>query len=135
MEDMFEKRISPYAKITSTTVSASKSDRRENARREEFESLSKKLKSDFFVIALDENGTQKTSEEFAAELEEIRDFKGGKVQFVIGGSHGLHPDIIQKADSVLSFSKMTFTHEMVRMFLKEQIYRAFSILAGKTYHK
>ena len=86
------------------------------------------------MIVLDERGKQLSSPEFANR--EQRDFGPGKIQLVIGGSHGLDDSSIRKrANLVLGFSRMTFTHEMVRVFLKEQIYRAFTILIGKHYHK
>ncbi len=116
------------------TLKASKFDD-ERARAHESETILKKINSDYFVIALDERGKQVTSEEFAELIREKRDFGPGKIQFIIGGSHGLDESVRKRANLVLGFSKMTFTHEMVRVFLKEQIYRAFTILIGKAYHK
>ena len=87
------------------------------------------------IIALDEHGKLVTTSEFAALLLKERDFGSGKIQFLIGGSHGLHPDVLAAAHQSLALSKMTFTHEMIRVFLKEQVYRAFTLLAGKKYHK
>ncbi len=116
------------------TLKASKSDN-ESAREDEAETILKKLDKDQFVIVLDERGKQLSSPEFAELIREQRDFGPGKIQFVIGGSHGLDDSIRKRANLVLGFSRMTFTHEMVRVFLKEQIYRAFTILIGKHYHK
>lgn len=116
------------------TLKASKNDN-ESARAEEAKTILKKINSDHFVIVLDERGKQLTSPEFAELIREKRDFGPGKIQFIIGGSHGLDEHVRKHANLVLGFSKMTFTHEMVRVFLKEQIYRAFTILVGKAYHK
>ena len=116
------------------TLKASKHDD-ESARLDESEAILKKLDRDYFVIALDERGKEMSSPEFAELIREQRDFGPGKIQFIIGGSHGLHDSVRKRANLVLGFSKMTFTHEMMRVFLKEQIYRAFTILIGKTYHK
>lgn len=107
----------------------------ERARAHEADAIIKKLNVDYFVIAMDERGKQLTSPEFAELIRQKRDFGPGKIQFIIGGSHGLDEHVRKRANLVLGFSKMTFTHEMIRVFLKEQIYRAFTILVGKTYHK
>jgi len=94
-----------------------------------------KLDKDYFTIALHVMGKQMVSEEFADLIEEIRDFKGAKICFVIGGPLGLSQRVLDEADFVLSFSKMTFTHQLIRLLLLEQIYRAFEILKGTEYHK
>lgn len=135
LEKEFEKRLSAFVKLENIILPASKSDERERVQNDEKKAILEKLDGDAFRLALDEKGKQFTSEEFAKRILEIRDFGGGKIQFIIGGSHGLHPDVLKESDLILSFSKMTFTHEMIRVFLKEQIYRATTILAGKTYHK
>ncbi len=116
------------------TLKASKNDD-ESARADESVLILKKLDRDYFVIALDERGKEMTSPEFAELIREKRDFGPGKIQFIIGGSHGLSDSVRKRANLILGFSRMTFTHEMMRVFLKEQIYRAFTILIGKTYHK
>lgn len=135
LEAEYEKRLSAFASLESLTLPASKKDEREAVQLEEKESFLKKLDRDARIIALDERGKQMTTEEFAELLRKERDFGSGRIQFLIGGSHGLHADVLASAHQSLSLSKMTFTHEMVRVFLKEQVYRAFTILAGKKYHK
>ncbi len=135
LEKEYEKRISRFSDIENIVVNASKSDERERTQKDELRNLEDRLDKDAYIVALDERGKQMTSEEFAKQILAVRDFGEGRIQFIIGGSHGIHPDIIKRANHVLGFSKMTFTHEMIRIFLKEQIYRAFTILAGKTYHK
>jgi 23S rRNA (pseudouridine1915-N3)-methyltransferase len=123
-ENEFLKRLSRYAKITIDTVAEKGSD--------DGKKIIKKIRNDSFVIVLDIKGVQHTSEEFAHLLDKI--MMTGKVTFVIGGPHGLSEDVLERADLKLSFSKMTFTHQMIRLFLLEQIYRGFTILEGKTYH-
>ncbi len=135
LEAEYEKRLSAFAQVESLTLPASKKDERKAVQVEEKESFLKKLDRDARIIALDERGKQMTTEEFAELLRKERDFGSSRIQFLIGGSHGLHPDVLASAHQSLSLSKMTFTHEMVRVFLKEQVYRAFTILAGKKYHK
>ena len=87
-----------------------------------------------FVIACDPGGSPLTSEQFARELRDLRD-RGARLCLVIGGSHGLSDDLRAKADRVISFSRLTFPHELFRIMLLEQVYRAFTIIAGKKYHK
>ena len=135
LEAEFEKRLGPFAKLETLSLPASKADQRERVQKEEREHFLAKLNSQACIVALDEKGKELTSEAFAEFLREQRDFGPGKVQFLIGGSHGLHPDILDKAQHKIALSQMTFTHEMVRVFLKEQLYRAYTILAGKRYHK
>lgn len=135
LEAEYEKRLSAFVQLESLTLAASKKDAREVVQAEEKEAFFKKLDRDARIIALDERGKMLTTEEFAELIKKERDFGTGKIQFLIGGSHGLHPDVLKAAHQTLSLSKMTFTHEMVRVFLKEQLYRAFTILAGKKYHK
>lgn len=123
-EDEFLKRLTPYAKIVIDTVEKKDAD--------DSQKILNKIRKDSFVIALDINGVQHSSEEFAGLLDKIA--VRGKVTFIIGGPHGLSKEVIERADLQLSFSKMTFTHQMIRVFLLEQIYRGFTILKGKTYH-
>jgi len=83
------------------------------------------------LVALSEEGEQYTSKEFLALLEKL----GPRVNFVIGGPDGISPKVKSRACVLLSLSKMTFTHEMARMFLLEQIYRAISIKCNRKYHR
>ncbi len=135
LEAEFEKRLQPFFKLETLTLQASKKDEREAVQEEERLRFLEKWDQGAYVLALDERGNQLSSEAFADFLQKERDFGSGRLQILIGGSHGLHPDLLQKAQSRLSFSKMTFTHEMIRVFLKEQLYRAATLLAGKRYHK
>lgn len=139
LEAEFEKRLGPFMQLETVTVAASKSDEREKSRAEEAALLLPKIAqaadAGAHIIALDEGGPQLTSEAFANLIREQRDHGPGRIQFIIGGSNGLAADVLAVANQTLSLSKMTFTHEMVRVFLKEQLYRAATILAGKRYHK
>ena len=75
------------------------------------------------------------SEDFGAKLDKLATYGQSKVTFVIGGSLGLGEAVYKRADELLSFSKMTFPHQMMRLFLLEQIYRGFRIVKGEPYHK
>ncbi|UBB89737.1 23S rRNA (pseudouridine(1915)-N(3))-methyltransferase RlmH [Candidatus Kaistella beijingensis] len=86
------------------------------------------------IILLDEKGKQFTSREFAAKIDNWMNFSIKKVSFFIGGAYGFSEEIYQRANEKISLSKMTFTHQMIRLFFVEQIYRADQILQGKPYH-
>lgn len=86
------------------------------------------------VILLDENGKQLTSRELAHQLDHYMNISTKHLVFLVGGAYGFSEEIYQKFPKKISLSKMTFTHQMVRLFLVEQIYRAYSILEGKPYH-
>ena len=93
------------------------------------------IKADSFVITLEINGKQLSSEEFASKINEINISGINDLVFVIGSSCGLSSVVSQRADFKLSLSRMTFLHQFARLLLVEQIYRAFKILKGETYHK
>lgn len=87
-----------------------------------------------FVILLDERGSQYKSIEFASLLQKKMSSGLKRLVFVIGGPYGFSQDVYNRADSLISLSKMTFNHEMVRLFFTEQVYRAMTILRGEPYH-
>ena len=87
------------------------------------------------VIALDEGGKELTSRGFAGLLERLQVSGTRAVSFVMGGPRGLGSSIVERADHVLSLSRMTWTHEMSRVLLLEQLYRAFTLMRGYPYHK
>ena len=96
--------------------------------------ICKRASKDYLVV-LDRSGRQYASEEFAGCLEKAALNAGGGITFMIGGPLGLSKEVLSKADEILSLSTFTFTHEMSRVILLEQIYRAFTILKGEKYHK
>lgn len=87
------------------------------------------------VVALDERGKMQGSEAFANQLARWRDDGRPAVSFVIGGADGLDPDFVKAADLTLSFSPLTWPHQLVRIMLAEQLYRATTILSGHPYHR
>ena len=87
------------------------------------------------VVALDERGKTQGSEAFANQLARWRDDGRPAVSFVIGGADGLDPDFVKAADLTLSFSPLTWPHQLVRIMLAEQLYRATTILSGHPYHR
>ena len=101
----------------------------------EGERIAKHIRDDAFVIALAIEGQQLTSEELAQKIDGLGVHGTSHIQLIIGGSLGLDPTIVKRADYLLSFSKMTFPHQLMRVILLEQLYRAYKINAGEPYHK
>lgn len=88
-----------------------------------------------YVMALVIEGTEYSSEELADELKRVMTYGHSTITFVIGGSLGLSPEVMQRADATLSFGRLTLPHQLMRLVLSEQIYRAFMINEGGPYHK
>lgn len=103
-------------------------------KKEEAKFFSQSLESADYVVLLDEKGKQFTSREFAAKIENWMNASTKRVSFLIGGAYGFADEIYVRANEKMSLSKMTFTHQMIRLFFVEQIYRADQILQGKPYH-
>lgn len=122
-----------YSEVKPEKIAKGKSDL-EIADREG-ERILTRLKKGDYLIALDRSGKQYSSKNLASWLKRLSLDVRGSVCFAIGGPVGLSEDVLKKADSVLSLSKMTMTHEMCRLFLMEQVYRAFTIIEGHKYHK
>ena len=134
------KRISAYSNIEIIEVADSKVKDNPNqfdiekAKTEEGERVLKMIRSDL-LIGLDMNKPEYTSEEFASFLDKKIVEGGSNISFVIGGSYGLSDDLKKRCNYSISLSKLTFLHQMTRLILLEQIYRAFKILNNETYHK
>lgn len=139
--EQFEKRLKPYAKVTLTEVADEKAPESlseadmELVKKKEADRILAKITPDSYVIALAIEGKMVTSEQLAADFEALMTYGRSKVVFVIGGSLGLHETIYQRADELLSFSKMTFPHQLMKLILMEQVYRAFKIMRNEPYHK
>ena len=137
----YEKRLSWYCKLEIIQVADEKTpdkagDALEEAiRHKEAVRLRKYIREDACVISLEIQGQMYNSEQFAQEIERIASKGCSHIQFIIGGSLGLHREICKKADFTVSFSKMTFPHQLMRVILLEQIYRAYRIINGAPYHK
>lgn len=135
------KRLSSYAKIEVIEVADEKAPEElsatemEQVKQKEGERILSKINTDTFVIALAIQGKQKSSEELAQMLDKLGTYGKSKIAFIIGGSLGLSDEVLQRADEKLSFSKMTFPHQLMRLILAEQVYRAYRINRGEPYHK
>lgn len=135
----YKKRIGAFAKWEEINLKEERlSDESEAAvaaaLEAEGDKLLAKIPRDAYVVALCIEGKMLSSEELAAELSRAIASKG-KLCFIIGSSHGLCPRVKARADLKLSFSRLTFPHQLVRVMLAEAIYRSFTIIAGKKYHK
>ncbi len=139
--DEYSKRLTRYCKLSITEVSDEKTPdnasptEEEQIKAKEAARLLKNLPEDAFVVTLEIEGKQLTSPELAEKLSSLAVTGSSHIVFVIGGSLGLGADILKKSDMRLSFSKMTFPHQLMRVILLEQIYRSFRIISGAPYHK
>ncbi|MDD5757969.1 MAG: 23S rRNA (pseudouridine(1915)-N(3))-methyltransferase RlmH [Desulfobulbaceae bacterium] len=132
----FQQRLARYCPVRVKIVKERKGKVADQVRIDtEGRDLLEQLEPKSFVVVLDRTGRQVSSEAFASLFEQWQDQNRRSVSFVIGGALGLSKEVLAAADVVLSLSLMTFTHEMARMILLEQVYRAFTILAGTKYHK
>ena len=133
----YEKRLSAYTKVELIEVPDEKapenmSDKEiEQVKAKEGDRLLGKIKPQQTVITLEIEGNMLTSEKLAQNLDQRMTQGQSDFVFVIGGSNGLHQDVLARSDYALSFSKMTFPHQMMRVILLEQIYRAFKIMKGE----
>ena len=136
----YAKRLSKYCKlniieIEDEQIPNSLNDKlSENIKSVEGAKILSHLKNSY-VISLDLKGSQHTSEEFSKKLENISLNKNSNISFIIGGSLGLSDEVILHSNELISFSKMTFPHQLIRVFLLEQIFRAFKIQNNETYHR
>ena len=137
----YSKRLSKYCKLEIIEVADEKtpdnaSEVVENVIRDkEGERLLKYVKDDAFVITLEIKGKMMTSEELAEKIDTLGIRGVSHIMFIIGGSIGLGEDVIKRSDFALSFSKMTFPHQLMRVILLEKIYRSYRIISGEPYHK
>ncbi len=129
----YEKRISKYSKINIIEVPDENYDMIKTLEKEK-ESILKYINEKDYIIILDIEGNEITSVEFAEKINDIFNHNSD-IAFIIGGSYGLHNDIKKIGNYRLSFSKMTFPHQLFRVILMEQIYRTFKINNNETYHK
>ena len=139
--DEYLKRLSRYCKPEIIEVPDEKTPEgasnvmEEQIKAREGKRILEKLREDAFVCTLEIGGRKLSSEDFAQWLEKLTISGTSHVVFVIGGSLGLHEDVCKRSDMSLSFSDMTFPHQLMRVILTEQIYRAFRIINREPYHK
>lgn len=136
--DEFLKRLTPYAAvevIELSPVEIKDEHLIERALDDEGEKILSYIKPQSYVITLEIKGKELSSEEFAEKIVELTNEGQGEIVFVIGSSCGISKNVSARANFKMSMSKMTFLHQFARLILIEQIYRAFKIIKGETYHK
>ena len=137
----YSKRLSRYCKLEIIEVADEKTPDHASVavedaiRAKEGERLLKHIRDDMYVITLEIGGKMLTSEEFAEKIETLGVQGKSSIAFVIGGSIGLGKEVLKRSDFALSFSKMTFPHQLMRVVLLEQVYRGYRIVNGEPYHK
>ncbi|MCO8193519.1 MULTISPECIES: 23S rRNA (pseudouridine(1915)-N(3))-methyltransferase RlmH [Anaerofustis] len=138
-ENEYSKRLSRFVKLNLIQLPDEKltgNDSLDNiAKEKEGEKIISKIPKNSFVIAMDIKGKQLSSEEFSKQIENLSITGKSNITFIIGGSLGISDSVLKKADKKISFSKMTFPHQLFRIMLLEQIYRSFKIINNETYHK
>jgi 23S rRNA (pseudouridine1915-N3)-methyltransferase len=136
----YEKRLSKYCKLNITELPDEKipdkinSNLENEIKNKECTNIIKHIKKDSYIICLDLNGTEFTSEDFSKNITKIS-MESSHITFIIGGSLGLNKEILNLSKQNICFSKLTFPHQLIRVFLLEQIFRAFKISNGETYHR
>lgn len=139
--DEFAKRLSKYCKLQIIEVTDEKTPDgaseilEEQIKAKEGERILKNIKEEAYVITLEIQGKKYDSIAFANQINNLGIRGKSHIQFVIGGSLGLHSDVSSRSDVKISFSDMTFPHQLMRVILLEQIYRGFRIISGEPYHK
>lgn len=137
----YAKRLGKYCKLDIIEVADEKTPDQagealeEAIRNKEGERILKNIRDDMYVITLEIEGHMLSSEELADKIERLGVQGKSSIAFVIGGSIGIGKEVRRRSDYALSFSKMTFPHQMMRVVLLEQIYRSYRIIQGEPYHK
>ncbi len=137
----YAKRLGKYCKLEVIETADEKTPDHasdtveETIRAKEAERILRYIREDAFVITLEIPGKQLSSEELAKKIETLGVQGKSHIIFVIGGSIGLGKEVLERSDFALSFSKMTFPHQLMRVILLEQVYRSFRIINGEPYHK
>ncbi len=129
----FRKRLMPYTKLEEKVLGTGKGSEKE-VKDTEAKSILETLDAADYMILLDERGTDLSSVDLSKTIEELGVQGISSITFVIGGAYGVSDDVRQRANKTIRLSSMTFTHQMIRVILMEQLYRAFSILRGEKYH-
>lgn len=132
----YKKRLSRYAKIEIFEIKESKVDESNinKGLNEEGENILKRIKDNDYLILSDLHGKEISSEEFSVLLSNLINKGVSPINFVIGGTYGLSDDLRKRSNDKICLSKLTFTHQMTRVILLEQLYRAFKIINNENYH-
>ncbi len=135
--DKFIKRLKHYTKLDVIDLPELKNTKaltQEQQKNKEAELILKKLASTDYVVLLDENGLEFNSVQFAGYLDKKAVGSTQSLVFIIGGPYGFDSSVYERANAKIALSRMTFSHQMVRLFFVEQLYRAYTIIKGEPYH-
>ncbi len=135
--DIYTKRLKNYAVLNIVTISVPKNVRARTVneqKTEEAKLIFSQILADDFLILLDENGTEFTSDGFSKFILQKQNASVKRLVFIIGGPFGFAEEVYKRANYKIALSQLTFSHQMVRLFFLEQLYRAFTILKGEKYH-
>lgn len=136
----YSKRLQKYCSLTITELTDEKLPNKLNEsiineiKNKECTKVLQSIKKDSYIFCLDIKGKEFSSEQFSKKLEDIALNENSHITFIIGGTLGLTEKILQKSNEKICFSKMTFPHQLIRVFLLEQLFRAFKISKNETYH-
>lgn len=137
----YSKRLSKYCNLNIIELQDEKlpekiSDKLiEEIKNKEGKKILNNIKKDSYTIALDLKGKQYQSEEFSNKIDDIQLRGFSNINFIIGGTLGISQDVLNNCNELICFSKMTFPHQLIRVFLLEQLFRSFKISNGETYHR
>lgn len=132
---IFEKRLGHYCKFSSVCIKDVKAGQNANETKlREAEVVISKLTNSDYLVLLDEIGEMFTSEKFAQQINKLQMQSSRRIIFLVAGAFGADKKLQSRADKMISLSKMTFSHQMIRLFFVEQLYRAFTILKNEKYH-
>jgi 23S rRNA (pseudouridine1915-N3)-methyltransferase len=135
--EKYVKRLKHYTKLVMIEIDELKNTKaltQEQQKTKEAELILKKITSTDHVILLDEKGMELTSQQFAAYIDKKAVTSVANLVFIVGGPYGFDSSVYARANDKLSLSAMTFSHQMVRLFFTEQLYRAYTIIKGEPYH-
>jgi 23S rRNA (pseudouridine1915-N3)-methyltransferase len=132
--DIYLRRLTNYISLSVDVVATSSLSDKSKAMEEERKAIAAKLLPGDYLVILDETGIENSSRQLAALLQKWMLQSIQRVVFITGGPFGISPELRMKANYILSLSKLTFTHQMVRLILAEQIYRAMTIIRNENYH-
>ena len=139
--DEYSKRLSKYCKLNIIEIQDESLPNKinentiEEVKIREGEKILETLRNSSYIVSLDLKGKQYTSEEFADKIEKISTRGFGEISFIIGGTLGLDKRVLNSSNELICFSNMTFPHQLIRVFLLEQLFRSFKILNNESYHK
>ncbi len=132
---IFEKRLGHYCKFSTICLKDVKPGQNaEQTKQREYDLIDSKLSTSDYLILLDEIGEMYTSQKFSKVIEKLQLNPSKKIIFLVAGAFGAHKLLQKRADKMLSLSQMTFSHQMIRLFFLEQLYRAFTIIRNEKYH-